>query len=168
MPTLPANLETLIVRDLEAFVREVERCPADRLWTTLPGVTNAVGNLALHVAGNLRHFVGTVLGGTGFVRHRDDEFGRRSGDPAGVVADLRETIAVVRSVLPTLRDEVLAADYPEAPGGQPINTALFLQHLCAHLAMHLGQAGYLRRILTAENVSAGPMGLKELARSEGA
>lgn len=162
MPRLLTNLETLVVRDLEAFAREVEMCPADRLWATLPGVTNSVGNLALHVAGNLQHYVGAVLGGTGFVRQRDDEFGRRSGAPAEVAALLRETAAVVRAVLPTLDDAALVADYPVALGWQVIKTDIFLQHLSAHLAMHLGQAGYLRRILTGDNVSAGPMGLQEL------
>ena len=164
MPTLCANLQTLFVRDLDAFAREVEMCPDDRLWATLPGVTNSVGNLGLHVAGNLQHFIGTVLGGTGYVRQRDEEFGRRAGSRADVAAGLRDTAAMIRTVLPALDDATLAEDFPAAVGGRVINTALFLQHLSTHLAMHLGQAGYLRRMLTGDNLSAGPMGLQELGR----
>lgn len=69
----------VLVRELEAFCREVEAFPDDeRLWQTLPGITNACGNLARHVAGNLQHFVGARLGGTGYVRHREAEFSQRS------------------------------------------------------------------------------------------
>jgi hypothetical protein len=132
------------------------------LWKTTPGVTNSAGNLALHVSGNLQHFVGRVLGNTSFVRNRDLEFGRRSGSRVELVAELARTIQVVESVLPTLGEELLAREYPEQVGGHTINTGLFLLHLSAHLAHHLGQAGYLRRVLTAENRSSGPLPLKPL------
>ncbi len=70
---------------------------------------------------------------------------------------------VVRPVLPTLSDEVLARPYPSSiVAGKNIVTALFLQHLCSHAAFHLGQAGYLRRIVTADSRSAGPLSLVAL------
>ena len=43
----------------------------ETVWRTLPGVPNSAGNLALHVAGNLQHFVGAVLGGSAYVRDED-------------------------------------------------------------------------------------------------
>ena len=44
------------------------------LWQTMPGLTNTAGNLALHVAGNLQHYVGTELGNTAYKRDRNLEF----------------------------------------------------------------------------------------------
>ncbi|MGE3276129.1 MAG: DinB family protein [Vicinamibacterales bacterium] len=159
-----AGLETLFTRDLACFVREVELCPDDeRLWQVVPGITNSVGNLGLHVAGNLQHFVGAVLGGTGYVRRREDEFGRRAGTRAEVVAALEAASGTIRAVLPRVTAEALAAPFPEQPGGHTINTGVFLQHLASHLALHLGQAGYLRRIVTANPASAGPSALAPLA-----
>lgn len=159
-------LLTLMVRDLNGFIREVEAFPDDgSLWTALPGVTNSAGNLALHVAGNLQHFVGHVLGGTDYVRMRDREFGQREGSRASVVAELQTTIAVVEATLPSVTAAQLAADYPDAPGGHTINTMQFLLHLSAHLAFHLGQAGYLRRLVTADNTGVGPLGLAAIAQS---
>ena len=74
------DLRRLLVRELEAFAREVELFPDDAsLWKTLPGVTNSAGNLALHVCGNLKHYLGGVLGGSGYVRNRDPEFASRAG-----------------------------------------------------------------------------------------
>jgi hypothetical protein len=85
-------LRTLHLRDLDSFRREVELFPDDDvLWKTLPGITNSGGNLALHAAGNLLHFFGTILGGTGYIRDRNTEFSRRSGSRAEVVSELNRT-----------------------------------------------------------------------------
>jgi uncharacterized damage-inducible protein DinB len=154
----------LLVRELFAFQREIELFPDDDLlWKTPPGVTNSVGNLATHVCGNLQHFVGRVLGKTGYVRNRDFEFSRQSGSRADLIRELQAAIEVIQNVLPAVDEEVMSRDYPEPVGGHRINTRLFLLHLSAHLAHHLGQAGYLRRTLTANNVSSGPLPLKPLA-----
>jgi uncharacterized damage-inducible protein DinB len=45
------------------------------------------------------------------------------------------------------------------------NCGLFLLHLCTHLAHHLGQAGYLRRVITRDNQSSEPVSLQILAGS---
>jgi hypothetical protein len=90
------DLSRLLVRELETFAREVELFPDDEsLFKTLPGVANSAGNLGLHVCGNLQHFVGAVLGNTGYVRNRDAEFAARSGRRDDLARMLRETAAVV-------------------------------------------------------------------------
>ena len=92
-----------MVRELEGLKREIALFPDDAsVWQTVPGVTNSAGNLALHVAGNLQYFIGGVLGGTGYVRNRELEFGRRSGTRAEIAAELDAAIRVVRDVLPGL------------------------------------------------------------------
>jgi hypothetical protein len=160
-------LDRLLARDLEGLVREVALFPDDEtLWRILPGVANSAGNLGLHVAGNLQHFVGAVLGSTGYVRHRELEFSRRSGSRAEVIEELERALAMLRQVLPTIPEERLAAPYPDAVGGFPIETGLFLVHLAGHLTFHLGQAGYLRRILTGSSESSGAIPLQPLAMAE--
>ena len=62
---LAGHMSDLLVRELEGLRREIALFPDDAsIWRTVPGVTNSAANLALHVAGNLQHFVGRVLGGT--------------------------------------------------------------------------------------------------------
>ena len=103
------DVRQLLVRELETFAREVELFPDDAsLFRTLPGVTNSAGNLALHVCGNLKHFVGTVLGGTGYVRNRDAEFASRAGRREDIARELHETAAVVTETLARLPREALA------------------------------------------------------------
>jgi hypothetical protein len=157
------DVRRLMVRELEAFAREVELFPDDEtLWRTLPGVTNSAGNLALHACGNLKHFVGAVLGGTGYVRDRPAEFATRSGCREDVAQELRETAALVSAVLPGVPPSALGAPYPEPHDGVRLPCGRFLLHLCVHVAFHLGQAGYLRRALTGDARTSGAVSLKAL------
>jgi len=158
------DIATVLVRELEGFEREVSMFPDDEsVWQTLPGLTNTAGNLALHVAGNLQHFVGTVLGGTGYQRDRNREFSQRAGTRAEIASELRQASTVVREVLRSIPEDKLAGEFPEVVMGMKFRTGVFLVHLCAHAGFHLGQAGYLRRTLTGNSASSGPLPLGPLA-----
>ena len=157
------DIARILVRELEGFARELQMFPDDAsAWTTVPGVANSAGNLALHVAGNLQYHIGTIFGGTGYVRNREAEFGRRSGARAEIVAELDAAIRVVRDVLPQMSDERFAAEFPESVMGMRFRTSLLMLHLCAHAGFHLGQAGYLRRVITGDATSSGPIPLGPL------
>jgi uncharacterized damage-inducible protein DinB len=158
------DVRRILIRELEAMAREVELFPDDDvLWRTVPGVTNSAGNLALHACGNLKHFVGAVLGGTGYVRDRPAEFAARSGRREDVARQVRETADVVSKALARVPPSALAAPYPEPHDGVQLPSGRFLLHLCVHLAFHLGQAGYLRRVLTADTRTSGAVSLKALS-----
>jgi hypothetical protein len=163
MTPLAADLLLLFRRDLRGFIREVEAFPDDvALWRTVPGIRNSAGNLALHVAGNLRLLVGGVLGGTGYQRDREGELSRREGSRAEVVTVLEGALRDVEIGLGAVTEASLAAPFPMAVGGLQPPTGRFLVHLASHLAFHLGQAGYLRRTLTGDETSMGAMAIKDL------
>lgn len=154
------DVKRLLVRELDGFLREVALFPDDpTLWTVVPGVTNPAGTLALHIAGNLQHFVGAVLGGSGYVRDRDAEFATRDWSRERVADELRAARRAVEAALPRLDAAELAAIYPAAPNKLAIRTGMFLLHLVAHTAFHLGQAGYIRRVVTGDATSAHPLPL---------
>lgn len=160
----PAWIAKVMARELDAFERELALCPDEAaVWRVLPGVTNSLGTLVLHVCGNLQHFVGHALGGTSYVRNRDAEFARTAVPRAQLVQELRAAAAAVDQAMRGLTEHQLAEPFPEAVGGVTMPTGLFLVHLSAHLAFHLGQAGYVRRIVTGDSRSAGPLPLKPLA-----
>ncbi len=163
-PMIASDLVLLLVRELETVQREVEMCADDAaLWHTQPGVTNSVGNLAAHLAGNVQHFIGAVLGKSGYVRNRDYEFSRREGTRAEIMADLQAAIDAVTKYLPAMTDADFAREYPEAVGGVRVRTSLFLMHLASHAAFHLGQADYLRRTLNNDARTAGTLPLNPLS-----
>jgi Protein of unknown function (DUF1572) len=164
-PTLAADIATLLVRELRGFQRELELFADDgSIWRTVPGITNPAGNLALHVSGNLQHYVGAVLGGTSYVRRRDVEFSTRSGTRSDLIAELESAIRAVESVAPRLTEETLQRMYPAAEvDGRRIRTGRFLTHLCTHAAYHLAQAGSLRRVLSGDCRGSGAIPLSALA-----
>ncbi|MGE3957050.1 MAG: DinB family protein [Vicinamibacterales bacterium] len=161
---ITSDISLMLLRELDGFTREVQRFPDDAsLWTVVPGVSNSAGNLALHVSGNLQHFVGALLGGSGYVRNRDAEFGASQGTRDGVVASLTAAADAVHATLAKVEERTLDEPMPGAPGGLQTTTGRFLLHLVAHTAFHLGQAGYLRRIVTGGSAgSAGPLPLDVL------
>jgi uncharacterized damage-inducible protein DinB len=147
------DIAVLLRRDLEGLQREVALFPDDTLlWATTPGVTNSAGNLVLHIAGNLQHFIGHEMGGLPYQRDRDAEFGRRHGSRDELVDELGRALAAVSTVLPRLTHDQLDAMF-DAHSGVSISTQRFLLHLCTHTAFHVGQVGYLRRVLTGESQS---------------
>jgi hypothetical protein len=164
MHDLPEYLRRTISRDLQTFQREIELFPDDEtVWRTVPGIANPAGTLALHVCGNLRHYFGAVLGGTGYVRDRDAELRLRGVPRRDLVESLAGTHEVVIRVLQTLTPERLLASYPDPSAGTH-RTDWFLLHLGTHLAFHLGQAGYLRRAVTGDGTSTSPIRPKILER----
>ena len=142
--------ETLISiykRDLDKLKTEIDQYETDeKLWLVATGITNSGGNLALHLVGNLKHFIGAVLGGTGYVRDRDAEFNSRSVSRAQLIAAVDETTAIVSTTLAKLTGDELAATYPIDVFGQPMTTEYFIIHLATHFNYHLGQINYHRRL----------------------
>lgn len=139
----------LYERDLNRVKVEIEQYATDdELWITSGEITNSAGNLTLHITGNLKHFIGAVLGGSDYVRNRDAEFSKQGISRDELLAETDETAAVVKSTLEKLTEEVFAANYPIDVFGQPMTTAFFLVHLTTHLNYHLGQINYHRRLLS--------------------
>ena len=151
--SITSDLRFLFDRDLAKLSRQIEAFPNDEaLWQTLPGVTNAAGNLALHIEGNLREYVGRQLGNVPYERKRDLEFSSKGLSRAELstrLAGLRRTIP---SVIEGLSAEQMEMEYPEVVLGTTTSTQEFLIHLYGHLNWHLGQVDYLRRILVKDGL----------------
>ena len=163
MALITDDFRTVLLRDLNGLEREVALYPDDAtLWATRDGVANSGGNLALHVAGNIRHFIGHEMGGLAYRRDRDDEFGRRGASRQAVIDEVRRAVAAVNDVLPRLGDEQLEKLFT-AHADVAVSTRRFLLHLCTHTAFHVGQVGYLRRIVTGDSRSTNTVSAAALA-----
>lgn len=156
-------IQTVIARDLRALAREVDAYPSDDLpWRTAPGISNSAGTLVLHLAGNLEHFVGAVLGGTGYVRDRDAEFATRDLTRAELRRRIEAAALSVDATLARLTPAEIDGEYPVPVAGRKLGTADFLLHLATHLAYHLGQIDYHRRMLVPGAVTVDAMSISEL------
>jgi uncharacterized damage-inducible protein DinB len=141
-------LLTILDRDLEKLLQEIEAYPDEEsVWSVLPGTSNSGGNLCLHLAGNLRHFIGAVLGGSGYLRDREAEFSTRYLPKDRLLKEVDAARSAVVRTLSGLDPDQLAERYPVEVFGHPMTVEYFLIHLTAHLNYHLGQVNYHRRLL---------------------
>jgi uncharacterized damage-inducible protein DinB len=149
-------IRTVLLRDLGTVCRELELYPDEAsLWQEVPGLSSCGGTLALHLAGNLRHFLGATLGGTGFQRDRDLEFSRRAVPRAELLEELALAEQAVNLTFARLTEANLPKDFPVPFAGRTVGTEVFLVHLVAHLAYHLGQLDSHRRAATGVASTAG-------------
>jgi hypothetical protein len=169
--TLAADLAVIIDRDLRTLRRELEAYSDERqIWQEVRGMPNTAGTLALHLAGNLQHYLGARWAGTGYVRDRDAEFARRGVPRAEIVAEIERARSAVATALARLDAAALDADYPEIVGPSRLRTGEYLVHLSTHLAYHLGQLDVHRRVVTGSREGVGamrPMELRSARPAEG-
>jgi hypothetical protein len=160
----PPDLSRLLARELATLRDELLAYPDERaIWALPVGLPNSAGTLALHLAGNLRWFIGTQLGATGYVRDREAEFARRDVPRAELIANVEAAADEVTRTLATLDPAVMDAPYPLEVGGLRLLTGRFLMHLEGHFAYHLGQLDYHRRLVTGSSASVGALPLPPLA-----
>jgi uncharacterized damage-inducible protein DinB len=160
---LASPVAAILDRDLQALAREVMAYPDERaLWATPTGITNSAGTLALHLAGNIRHYLGATLGGTGYVRDRPAEFALRDVPRATILGHIEEARAALRAAADRASDERQDEDYPEVVGGVRVAMGEYLVHLVSHFAFHLGQLDYHRRVVTGNSKGVDPVRTAEL------
>ena len=149
MTAMVSAVGTMLLRELVSLRKEVEAYPSEEaIWRIVPGISNSGGTLVLHLTGNLQHFIGAVLGRTGYVRNREAEFATRGVPRADLLDRVDQTMSILGRTFSTLTDEVLENQYPEAVAKVRVTTGDFLVHLLSHLAYHLGQVDYHRRMTT--------------------
>lgn len=158
MTSLVGAIGTMMLREMVTLRKEIDAYPSDEsLWKVAPGISNSGGTLALHLAGNLQHFIGAVLGGSGYIRNREAEFSVRGLSRAEVMNLIDQATASLTHTFRSLTDEVLGRHYPERVGKVRLTTGDFLVHLEGHLAYHLGQIDYHRRMTTGGGALSGAM-----------
>ncbi len=116
-----------------------------QFWTKPLEPGNSVGHLVLHLTGNLSHFVGAQVGGTGYVRDREREFTEaQPPSKAEALARLDAAVATFRRVVEGLSAERLAAPHPEQRFGSVLSALVFVT---THFALHRGQMSYIVRLV---------------------
>jgi uncharacterized damage-inducible protein DinB len=88
-----------------------------------------------------------MLGGSSYIRQRDDEFSLKDVKRSELVSQIKETKKSVIETLQELSENKLDEVYPINVFGKEMTVLFFLQHLHAHLNYHLGQLNYHRRLL---------------------
>ena len=144
------SLSELFERDLNKLKEEINLYKDEnRIWDVKGDIKNSAGNLTLHLLGNLNHFIGAILGNSGYVRNRDKEFSDNHVPRTEIIGNIDKTIGIIKSTLLKVSDQQLKKDYPikVLKNKETMRTEFFLIHLLGHLNYHLGQVNYHRRLI---------------------
>lgn len=138
-------------RDFARGVRELaEGLSEEQFWRRPYPYGNSFGHLVLHVTGNLSHYVGAALAGTGYVREREREFTERETPPkAEALRRLDEAVETVAAALARQADDDWSRPYEAADTPDFVKDRFTIFLRCAtHFHHHLGQMIYLEKELT--------------------
>ncbi|AXB56946.1 DUF1572 family protein [Flavobacterium fluviale] len=142
------TLKILFNRDLNKLKFEIESYEYEnQMWAVNNDISNSGGNLCLHLIGNLNTYIGAEIGKTGYIRNRPLEFSSKDIPRSELIQKIEDTIIVVNNALEILNEKDLNAIYPQIVFEKEMTTGFFLVHLSTHLAYHLGQINYHRRLL---------------------
>jgi uncharacterized damage-inducible protein DinB len=122
--------------------RAVHSLPRDKLWAKPFAFGNSVGHLVVHLTGNLNHYIGARIAGTGYVRDRPGEFTDPGCyPPEELLHNFREAVRLAVRTLEAQEENDLLRPVADE---QPAQTRLGLFLVCAaHLNNHIGQMTYL-------------------------
>ena len=137
------------------YLPKIERSLAllneEQIWWRSNPQSNSIGNLLLHLSGNVRQWIVVGLGGATDTRDRDAEFAQRNAIPRDeLIGRLKQTLHEA--------DETLAALDPERLlekvriQGLEVSVLEAILHVVEHFSMHAGQIIYITKLLSASDL----------------
>jgi hypothetical protein len=127
------------------------RLSPEQIWARGAENENAIGNLVLHLRGNVRQWIVGAVGGQPDIRQRDAEFAARGGVPAsGLAGSLRAIVDEAAGVIGTLAPERLAE--PLTVQGYHVTVLEAIYSAVEHFSGHTGQIIYATKLVTGEDL----------------
>jgi hypothetical protein len=134
--------------DLNNLITEIRLYKnEENIWRIEKNISNSAGNLTLHLIGNLHTFIGKEIGKTNYIRNRELEFTQKKVPRIELINSISATLEMVKKSLLSITNEELKNDYPILKFSKVETNEYLLVHLIKHLAYHLGQINYHRRLL---------------------
>ncbi len=125
----------------------VESLTDEQVWWRPNEASNSIGNLMLHLDGNVRQWLVTSFNRQQDGRNRPAEFGQREGISAAALLDqLGRTIEEAAEVLERLTPDDLAARYEIQ--GYNVSGLDAVYQVAEHFGMHYGQILYIAKMLS--------------------
>jgi hypothetical protein len=143
-------LEELFDRLLRMYPEEIRECLAalddEQIWWRPNEASNSVGNMVLHLTGNLNHYLGRGVVGSGYKRMRAHEFADRGPVPREeLLRRFEDALGWARRAYEKTTPETLM-DTAEL-GPESMEVARLLVGVLAHFNGHVGQIIYVTKMI---------------------
>lgn len=141
---------------LEQDHAQIVRCAAlledAQLWSRANNHCNSVGNLILHLNGNVGQWILAGIGGQSFHRDRPAEFAQRGPLPRAEILDaLRQTVEKAAAIIRGLTPPELTR--PRLIQGYRVSTLNAVFHVAEHFSFHTGQIVHIAKTLRDVDLS---------------
>jgi uncharacterized damage-inducible protein DinB len=140
---------------LQEQSRRIEDCVGrlndEQVWTRGGENENAVGNLVLHLCGNVRQWIVSGVGGQADIRKRNEEFDARGGVPIPQLiekmrATIADAVAALERVSPErMMERVVIQNYD-------VTVLEAIYHVVEHFSGHTGQIIFATKMLTGTDL----------------
>jgi uncharacterized damage-inducible protein DinB len=118
----------------------------EQIWWRGSDESNSVGNLVLHLSGNVRQWIISSLGGAPDSRQRDTEFAARGGVDADMLGRvLKETVDEAIPIIAGITADKLTATV--VVQGYNKSVVEIVYHVVEHFSLHTGQIMYVTKLL---------------------
>ena len=140
---------------LNQYESRIETCldklTSEQIWTRGAEKQNAVGNLVLHLCGNLGQWILWGVGGAPDHRDRDAEFAARGDVSAGelklrIRERVKETVAVIAALTPEQLVERTVVQ------GYDVSKLHAVYHVVSHFSEHAGQIVFATKLFTSDDL----------------
>ena len=129
----------------------VRRLNHDQIWTRNTQNVNSVGNLVLHLCGNVRQWIGFGVGDLADQRDRDSEFAARGGlEPGQLIDRLKSAVSQAAGIISNfdqarLMEKVTIQNYD-------VTKMEAIYHVVEHFSQHTGQIMFITKMLTGDDL----------------
>ena len=140
---------------LEQYAGKIETCVRklneDQIWSRGHSTENSIGNLCLHLSGNVRQWIVSGVGGAPDHRDRDSEFAARGGVPTGeLVAQLNQAVSDACQVIAKLNAARL--DEQVTIQNYKLSVLEAVYHVVEHFSHHTGQILFATKAISGEDL----------------
>ncbi len=141
---------------LEDCRQQIERCigllTVDQVWHRPNSVSNAIGNLVIHLNGNVRQWILSGIAGEPDHRNRPTEFAQRDTIPSEeIIGELNKTVENARQTIASLSEQRLSESADVQ--GRTTTVLGIVFHVVEHFSLHTGQIVYATKIILDKDLS---------------
>ena len=128
-----------------------QKLDSDQIWSHGGDAQNSIGNLVLHLCGNVRQWIGWSIGGQPDIRVRDLEFAAASRmEKPELLVKLNGTVADAVSILEKFPPERLTDRVPTQDGERFALEVIY--QVVGHFQQHTGQIIFATKLLTGNDL----------------
>ena len=148
LPVIQSSLADYFRMMVQEKVHELlDPLSSEQIWRRPFPYSNSIGNLILHLTGNLNYYIGTQIAGTGYVRHRDLEFSDSGKPKDELLKAFDDAIRITVATAEEQSDQDWSAPYFADREPESKNRFTIFLRCAGHAYHHVGQIIYLQKEL---------------------